>query len=94
MDDPYDVPDSTLNKKAYKEFTLDIIDANNLAEIEKALSKPIDDKTRHDFLEYLSKLSARLNDIRAAEREYEGDLNINVNAYIRRVITLIERLQK
>jgi len=93
-EDPYDIDDEILNKRAYNEFVIDSIDENNLKEIEKSLSNgQINAENKSMMTEYLLKLYKKIAEIKKQEYAYEGDENTNINNYLSRIRSLMEKIK-
>jgi hypothetical protein len=93
-EDPYDIDDEILNKRAYSEFVMDSIDENNLKEIEKSLSKgQIDKNNKAMMIDYLLKLYRKIAEIKKQEYSYEGEDNTNINNYLMQIKTLLDKIR-
>jgi len=95
MNNAPDHMDTTLNRKAFKEFVMDKVDEDNLTEIENNLRDgKINNSNKEVMMDYLGKLYNRIKEIKTLEYTYEGELNLNVNSYLQRIKTLLERIHQ
>ncbi len=94
-EDEYRPSDSVLKKKVYEEFELSLVEEQNLNELEKNIKEnKINSSNKADMLDYLTGLHTKLRKIKEAEYEYEGDANLNINTYLRRVENLINKINQ
>ena len=93
--DDYFVGDEVIKKKNYKEFSLPKEDEESIKDIEKTLKAgKINSSNKNMYLDFLYKLSAKVQMIKRNEYEYEGDHNINVELYLERINSLIRKVSE
>ena len=90
-----DLPfDEELLHMMYKEYKLDSIERNNLKEIERMFAEKLFTKNNvKDSLSYLMEFEQKISHIIEVEYKYEGDANYNMNAALKRIKFLIEKLR-
>ena len=94
-EDEYRPSEHVMKKKAYEEFELSLVDEQNLKELEKNIKeKKIDSSNKTDMLDYLMELHSKLLETKESEYEYEGDANLNINSYLRRVELLMNKINQ
>lgn len=91
----YEIDDSIMQVRGYKEFKLDMVDENNLKDIENSLNNgKINANNKRDLLIYINGLFRKIAEIKKKEYVHEGDDNENVNEYLERISTLKSRLEQ
>jgi intein/homing endonuclease len=91
----YEIDDSVMQVRGYKEFKLDKIDENNLNDIENSLNNgKISSNNKRDLLIYLNGLFRKIAEIKKREYVHEGDDNENVNEYLERISILKSRVEQ